>query len=134
MVRLPCYVASMHSSCCAPTCLVGCLAPYGYCMPAGLLMLGHMSICLVFLHCLQVRFEPREVLVRQGDTADCIYVLKSGQVGAAEAYAMPMYLYVVLTGCHITDQGYGQSHQSINLQVHTHQQLAATCIEHCQYC
>jgi CRP-like cAMP-binding protein len=32
-------------------------------------------------HCFhQVQFEPREVLVRQGDVSDCLYVLKSGQV------------------------------------------------------
>lgn len=32
-------------------------------------------------HCFHtVNFEPREVVVRQGDVADCMYVLKSGQV------------------------------------------------------
>jgi CRP-like cAMP-binding protein len=32
-------------------------------------------------HCFhQVQFEPREVLVRQGDVSDCLFVLKSGQV------------------------------------------------------
>jgi CRP-like cAMP-binding protein len=32
-------------------------------------------------HCFhQVQFEPREVLVRQGDVSDCLLVLKSGQV------------------------------------------------------
>ncbi|WIA31934.1 hypothetical protein OEZ86_002793 [Tetradesmus obliquus] len=32
-------------------------------------------------HCFHaVQFEPREVLVRQGELADCLYVLKSGQV------------------------------------------------------
>jgi CRP-like cAMP-binding protein len=28
----------------------------------------------------QVRFEAREVLVRQGDEADCMFVIKTGQV------------------------------------------------------
>jgi hypothetical protein len=32
-------------------------------------------------HCFHtVNFEPREVVVRQGDVADCMYVIKSGQV------------------------------------------------------
>lgn len=32
-------------------------------------------------HCFhQVHFEPREVVVRQGELSDCMYVLKSGQV------------------------------------------------------
>lgn len=32
-------------------------------------------------HCFHtVNFEPREVVVRQGDVSDCMYVLKSGQV------------------------------------------------------
>lgn len=32
-------------------------------------------------HCFHtVNFEPREVVLRQGDVADCMYVLKSGQV------------------------------------------------------
>lgn len=32
-------------------------------------------------HCFhQVHFEPREVVVRQRELSDCMYVLKSGQV------------------------------------------------------
>lgn len=34
------------------------------------------------LNVLQVNFEPREVVVNQGDVSDCMYVLKSGQVCA----------------------------------------------------
>jgi CRP-like cAMP-binding protein len=33
---------------------------------------------------LQVNFEPREVVVNQGDVSDCMYVLKSGQVSAPD--------------------------------------------------
>lgn len=36
------------------------------------------------LHVLQVNFEPREVVVHQGDVSDCMYVLKSGQVRAQQ--------------------------------------------------
>jgi hypothetical protein len=40
-----------------------------------------MYCCLLLLLLVaQVQFDPREVLVRQGDVSDCMYVLKSGQV------------------------------------------------------
>lgn len=38
---------------------------------------------------MQVSFEPREVVVRQGDVSDCMYVLKSGQVRGSDRWEPP---------------------------------------------
>jgi hypothetical protein len=41
----------------------------------------HTQYLRALSHCFHtVNFEPREVVVRQGDVSDCMYVLKSGQV------------------------------------------------------